>query len=394
MPYKLNPATGSFITKPIDLTAPGGAVVLTLFLSGINQIPNTDGNSGNGGAENVRVIISGEILTPTFAGPQATPGIDQVKVELPRSLIGAGLVNGAVTANGFMSNSFELEFANAPIISFPTFSSFSPASVLAGETLTINGSGFDPQTADNQVRIAGQAATVIAATTTQLQVAVPFGTQSGNVYVRTPQGEGTSANTITMRTSLSGMVQNTASQPLANMTARLGATTMGVSDPAGNFIVPDAPVGGALVELDGSTIPASPPYPSVVLKQIVSNGRDNQFSHPIYLQQANGPSIGVGGGGEGGDDEEENSTSASGPNAEGKATVAQNQQVTSLTTGNVTFKVQPGTQALFPTGATSGILTLSDVLAAARQCRCRQGSLAAWWRRSHPSAWNSRLARR
>lgn len=366
-PYQFNAAIGRNVTRPIDLTPPGDVVFLSIFLSGISKVPNTDGNPLNGGAENIRVIIGGEVLTPTFAGLTGAPGQDQIDVILPRSLIGAGLVSCNVTADGFASNSFELEFANTPIISGPTFSGFSPASVLAGATLTINGSGFDPQIADNQVRIAGLAANVISATTTQLQVTVPFGTQSGNVNVRTPQGEGTSASAITMRTSISGVVQDTASQPLVGMTARISSSgAIGLSDANGNFIVPDLLGGAALVEIDGTSIPASPPYPLVLLKQIVTNGRDNQFSSPIYLQQATGPTIGVGsGGGEGpGDDEEESDPPASGPHAgtnNSEALAAQNPKVQSISTGKVTFEVQPGTRARYPNGVNSGILTLTEV---------------------------------
>ncbi len=255
-PYQFNAAIGRNVTRPIDLTPAGDVVFLSLFLSGISQAPNTDGNPGNGGAENIRVIVGGEILTPTFAGPTGAPGQDQIDVQLPRSLIGAGLVSCAVTGSGFASNSFELEFASEPITAFPTFGSFSPASVLAGGTLTINGSGFDPQVGDNEVRIAGLVANVVSATTTKLQVTVPFGTQSGNVKVRTPQGEGTSASAITLRTSISGVVQDTASQPLVGMTARVSSSGMlGVSDANGNFIVPDLLGGAALVEIDGTTVP-------------------------------------------------------------------------------------------------------------------------------------------
>jgi len=355
VPYQFNPATGSFITKPIDLTPAGDVVALTLFASGL----------GTGGVANVRVIIGGEVLTPSFAGPQGSPGLDQVNVTLPRSLIGAGLVSGVLTANGFASNAFELEFASEPISAFPTFSGFSPASVLAGATLTINGSGFDPQAADNEVHIAGLTANVVSATTTQLQVTVPFGTQSGNVRVRTPQGEGTSASAITLRTSISGIVQNTASEPLAGMTAQVSSSaSMGISDATGNFILADVGGGAALVEINGATVPASPPYPLVVLKQIVSSGRDNQFSHPIYLQQATGPSANVGSGGEGGpgDDAEESDAPVSGPNAGAEALAAQNQRVTTLTNGSVTLEIQAGTRAQFPNGATNGDVTLTNVV--------------------------------
>jgi len=362
-PYQFNAAIGANITKPIDLSPVSDRVFLILNLSGISHAPNTDGDASNGAAENIRLIVGGEIITPTFAGPQGSPGVDQLNAELPRSLIGAGLVSCAVTGAGFASNSFELEFASAPTFSAPTISSFSPMSALAGGTLAIAGSGFSSQLASNSVRIAGLDASVISVTPNELQVKVPFGVQSGQISVRTPNGEGLSTERLTLRTSISGFVQNTSSEPLANMTARLG-TTMGISDGSGNFIIADVPGGAALVEIDGSTIPASPPYPSVVLKQIVSNGRDNQFSSPIYLQQASGPSVGVGTSSSGGGDHEnEVEETSSGPHAEGNefsTEAARNPQaVSTISLGNVTLGIQPSTHALFPNGATVGNLTLS-----------------------------------
>ena len=366
-PYQLNTVTGRYITKPIDLGDVGERVFLLLFLSGVSHAPDTDGNPGNGVAENLRLLVGGTILTPAFAGPQGAPGFDQMNVELPRSLTGSGLANCAVTGEGFASNTFQLEFANAPTFFHPTISNFSPTSVLAGQTLTITGSDFSNKASEDEVRIGGKLADVISASPIELQVTVPFGAQSGLISVKTPKGEGVSGSNLIVRTSISGFVQNTSSEPLANMTARLvGTTQTGLSNSDGSFIMPDVSGGVALVEIDGSTIPASPPYPSVVLKQVVTNGRDNSFSQPIYLQQASGPSIGVGtSGGEGrpSDDAEETDTVISGPHASATELAARTAQKTSaiLSSGGVTLEIQPGTQARFPNGDTAGLLTLTQV---------------------------------
>lgn len=96
-----------FVPVPIDLGPAGPAedkVFLVLFGTGLRGAgdPNHDGNVN----ESVRVSIAGNAVIPVFAGNQGTfVGLDQINVEIPRSLIGKGDVGVSVTAGNKISNS-------------------------------------------------------------------------------------------------------------------------------------------------------------------------------------------------------------------------------------------------------------------------------------------------
>ena len=344
---QLNQSTGRLVTKAIDLGPEGEKVFLVLFLSGIRKAPdpNSDGNV----RENVHVLLGGADLTPDYAGAQGGfIGLDQINVEIPRSLIGRGKINLAVAVNNFgSSNLGEIEIAGAQGSAPPVINSFGAANVLAGQALTIGGSGFSASSADNTVRIAGSEASLSSASPTQLSVTVPFGVETGTVSVRTPQGEGTSASSLPVRTSVSGFVEDTGRQPMSGVTVKvLGANPVTTTTSAeGLFILPDVNAGAALVEINGSTV-TSPPYPKIILKMNISANRDNQFAQPVAMQQATGPGLPVGSGG------------LADNNAEGtEQTGAVNG---SIQTGGVTLEVPPGS-ATFPDGTTSGNIFLTII---------------------------------
>jgi uncharacterized protein (TIGR03437 family) len=57
------------------------------------------------------VNIAGVDLPVQYAGPQSQyPGLDQVNVELPPSLAGAGQVNVTVTIDGVAANTVAIVF--------------------------------------------------------------------------------------------------------------------------------------------------------------------------------------------------------------------------------------------------------------------------------------------
>jgi uncharacterized protein (TIGR03437 family) len=334
--------------KPIAPGPEGERVFLILFLSGISRAP--DPNNDNNRNESVHLLLGGAELTPDYAGAQgALVGLDQMNVEIPRSLLGRGQISLAASAPGATSNLAAIEIGPPPGNAPPTVSGFSAATVLAGQPLNIQGQGFSTVAAENLVRVAGTEARVVTASSTQLSVIVPFGAQSGAVSVRTPQGEGASAASLTLRTSISGLVENTARQPLPGVTLRLtGAGASAMSNAEGAFILPDTPSGPALVEADAAPLPITPPYPKVTLKLSVTGNRDNPFQRPIALQQATGPALQVGGSsGVAGSDEEINSV-PSGVNG-------------SVQSNGVIFEVPDNATAQFPDGSTRGALTLTIV---------------------------------
>ncbi|MCA6372060.1 MAG: T9SS type A sorting domain-containing protein, partial [Cytophagales bacterium] len=72
---------------------------------------------------------------------------------------------------------------NNPVFPPPTITSFNPASGVVGTTVTITGTGFNTTPANNIVIFGATAATVTAATSTQLTVTVPIGATYAPVTV-------------------------------------------------------------------------------------------------------------------------------------------------------------------------------------------------------------------
>ncbi len=94
----------------------------------------------------------------------------------------------------------------------PLISSFSPASVLEGESLTITGKYYELLPANNTVQINGLSATVLSATETQLVVQVPQGAKRGKISVTTPGGTVSSEQILLFRPTISNFTPETASQ--------------------------------------------------------------------------------------------------------------------------------------------------------------------------------------
>ena len=343
-------------TRAIDLGPEGDTVFLELYLSGIRRAtdPNGDGNVN----ESVHLVLGGVEIVPFYAGAQGGfAGLDQLDAEIPRSLLGRGKISLSITVAGVASSKLlEVEVAGAAGNAPPQVMNFNPQTALAGQSLTITGSGFDLNPSGNIVRIGGVEARVTSALSNQLSLLVPFGALAGAISVRTPQGEGLSTGPLGVRTSISGFIENTTHQPLGGVTVRVAGTSItSVTGTEGSFILPDVPLGATLVEVDGSTVPTSPPFPKVTLKTVVQATRDNQFARSIALQQATGVGVNVGTGSFTGAEADE--IGAPMP------AYAPNEKTPNLTiqTGNVIFEVPTGAAAQFPGGATSGTLTLTLV---------------------------------
>lgn len=342
-----------FITKPIDMGPEGEIIVLVMFLSGVRNATDTNGD-GNAN-ENIRVLIGGTEVPTLFAGRQPEfVGLDQVNAIVPRSLIGRGIVGVSVSGTGFStSNVVDLEIAGNGGVQPPVISGFGSANALAGQELLINGQGFSAVKEENTVRINGlDVPAVMEATTTQLKVRVPFNVESGTVSVRTPQGEGQSISTLQVRTSISGFVENTTGLPLSNVTIKVsGLPITTTTSSSGSFVLPDVTPGVHFVEVDGSSLPSSPPYPQISLKITAQANRDNQFSRNIALQQETGGS-GTIGGSSLGEDEAVNDNQ---PQAQPSP------QPVSIQTDDYQLIIQPGVKVAGPTGQASAKLTLTPL---------------------------------
>lgn len=291
---QLDPQTGRFEPRPIDPGPAGDQLFLLLFLTGLRRTP--DPNNDNNANENVRVLIGGTEVPPLFAGKQGGfEGLDQVNVEIPRNLFGRGRLGLGITVNGFnSSNVAEIDLGASAGDVPPQISDFGATTATAGQSLTINGSGFSPNITDNLVRIGTREATVVSGSQTQLSLLVPYGAQTGRVTVRTPQGEAVSTDNLSIRTSVSGIVETTSRSPLAGVTVRVAGTTLTTTtNAAGLFFIPDVSAGAIVLEVDGTTVPIAADYPRVRLRMNIAAGRDNILARPIALQFIQGATVSV-----------------------------------------------------------------------------------------------------
>ena len=97
---QFDPATGRFIAVPIDLGAIDDRVFLSLFATGVRK---------RSSLEAVRAVINGVEAPVLFAGDQGGfVGLDQVNIELPRSLVGSGLVDVTLIVDGQIANVIQI----------------------------------------------------------------------------------------------------------------------------------------------------------------------------------------------------------------------------------------------------------------------------------------------
>jgi uncharacterized protein (TIGR03437 family) len=98
----LNQTTRLFDPIPLQFGPASDRLFLVLYGTGVR---------GRNALSAVRVRIGDQLLTPTYA--QEAPGflgLDQVNVELPRSLEGRGLVDVQLEVEGILSNRIQLSF--------------------------------------------------------------------------------------------------------------------------------------------------------------------------------------------------------------------------------------------------------------------------------------------
>lgn len=97
---RFDPATGRFVAVPIDLGAVGDRVFLSLYATGARK---------RSSLENVRAIVNGVEAPIQYAGDQGGfVGLDQVNIELPRSLAGNGLVDVVLIVDGVIANTVQV----------------------------------------------------------------------------------------------------------------------------------------------------------------------------------------------------------------------------------------------------------------------------------------------
>lgn len=357
---QFNVTSGRMITKPVDLGPATDRVFLVLFTTGLRYFDPP-------AKDNVSVLIGGEQVAPSTIVQSGLVGVDQVNVEVPRTLLGKGVVSVSVSATGYSSsNLVEIEIAgNVSGPAAPKIMGFEPREgigdkAVAGKSLIINGSGFSPDKASNKVYIGPGAteAQVMTASTTQLEVVVPFGVETGTVKVATPNGEGVSTSVVPIVTSISGIVEDSNRQPMAGVNVRLSDGTPPVTTSAeGTFVLANVPAAGHEVTVEGDLIPTQPPYPKLKMKITAFANRDNKFTSPIPLQQAIGSSGTIGSG---------SSATEGGSNLRVVSSAQQQQPTpqpatTNIQTGNFSLQVAANAKPVFPDGKSSGKIYLTPV---------------------------------
>lgn len=97
-----DPSQGKFIPKPIDFGPEGDRLFLVLYATAIK---------GRNSLSDVQVTIGNYSAEVLYAGPQGSLfGLDQLNIEIPRSLTGQGLVDVVVIVNGVIANIVQINF--------------------------------------------------------------------------------------------------------------------------------------------------------------------------------------------------------------------------------------------------------------------------------------------
>ncbi|GAA4092319.1 IPT/TIG domain-containing protein [Mucilaginibacter panaciglaebae] len=144
-------------------------------------------------------------------------------------------VTGAVT----------LRVKNSDILTGPTFTyilpakitSFAPAVTKIGDTVVIKGSNFSTTKADNVVKIKNVAATVIAASATQISAVVPTGAATGRITVTIGGHTATSTSDIVIGNGVAWQdLGFTATISNYNQAATLGTKTIFAGGLKSNYI--------------------------------------------------------------------------------------------------------------------------------------------------------------
>jgi len=363
---QVNPTDMSLIPKPIDLGPASDLVFLVLYVSGVNQASDDDGDGNLN--ESVHVLMGGKEVTPFFVGPSSQfVGLEQINVLIPHpdpnspdydpsnDFTGRSVDVSVVGLGYGTSNVVKLEFAGTASANSPRLTSFG-GMALAGDPFIINGTGFSPVKEENHVTVSGLVAPVIAATTTQLTVTAPFGIESGTVRVQTTQGEGRSSDVLGVRTSVSGnVVDSITRNPIRDVAVKVmgGSTNItATTNQDGVFVLADVQEDALLIEVDGGSVQIDPPYPKLPKKITTIRNRDNQMG-TIQLQQSTGSSATVGSGSLTGGAGTQSGQSM------GKLSLAS--QPVTIQTGDYQVRFPADVAVSTPEGATSATLSLTPL---------------------------------
>jgi hypothetical protein len=206
---------------------------------------------------------SGAFLRNTMIDHEYPAGTYEISVQLSDD---KGLVSNPETV------SFNIS-ASAP--KALEITAFTPANGVAGDTLTLNGIGFDPEPGNNYVyfKNAIGSAEIISASETQLEVLVPDHALTGTIAVANNVGRTVSPDEFTVDSSI--RLRPATTQIVTESTARLSCVTSGVANGQVHWLLngeasPPASIGS--IDFYGTyTAPAVVPVPNTVTVTCVSD---------------------------------------------------------------------------------------------------------------------------
>ncbi|MBC8165820.1 MAG: serine hydrolase [Bryobacteraceae bacterium] len=100
--YTIDPLTSRQVARPVIFEETTDRAFLILYATGLR---------GRASLSSITVMVGGQQLQPTFAGPQGSfPGLDQVNLELPLASIDDGVLNISLGVDGVNSNVVTAEF--------------------------------------------------------------------------------------------------------------------------------------------------------------------------------------------------------------------------------------------------------------------------------------------
>jgi len=149
----------------------------------------------------------------------------------------------SLVVDGNLTKDFTLVPASVPTM---MVSGFTPQSGAVGDTVTINGSGFDTTIANTSVTFNGVAATVTNATATAIDVTVPAGASNGPITLYSNGFTWTSTGqfmVVTGPISISGTVKDSSGNAIAGAAVQVvGSSTLSaVSGTDGSFTIGNIP---------------------------------------------------------------------------------------------------------------------------------------------------------
>lgn len=208
-------AQNKTVSVPIDMGDETDRTILVVYGTGIR---------GRTDLVNVNATVGGQNTLVDYAGAQGNfVGLDQVNLQLPRSLRGQGDVSISLTVDGKTANALKVSMAALPAA--PTISSIDPTSADPGQTITtftVNGSNMGRVTALEFAPADGITITNLNVTSTSVTARVVIANNAASgirqVDVVSPEGKsGTLPFTINASVDPGFLISNLRAGPSATV---------------------------------------------------------------------------------------------------------------------------------------------------------------------------------